>query len=106
MTRKIRLFRFPIRKVVIFFLSPSEGDMTNFQCETSLEFPSLLPLGEALPYDSSEGSSTSPGLHHRTLRQAVPRQLYNAQPEPKKVFCFELSTLFCNILSSSYCLCV
>ena len=62
--------------------------MSFIQRETSREFPSLSPLGDALSFDSPEGPSTT-GLHRRTTRQAVPRLLYNAQPEPKKVFCFD-----------------
>ena len=60
----------------------------SFPHETFFEFPSLSPLGDALPSDSPEGPSTT-GLHRRTTRPSAPRQLYNAQPEQKKVFCFD-----------------
>ena len=67
--------------------------MSFVQREISREFPSLSPLGDALPgdalpFDCPEGPSTT-SLYRRTTRPAVPRQLYNAQPEPKKVFCFD-----------------
>jgi hypothetical protein len=67
--------------------------MSFVQREISREFPSLSPLGDALPgdalpFDCPEGPPTT-SLHRRTARPAVPRQLYNAQPEPKKVFRFD-----------------
>ena len=62
--------------------------MSFVQREISREFPSLSPLGDVLPFDYPEGPSTT-GLHRRTARPSAPRQLYNAQAEPKKVFRFD-----------------